>query len=383
MVYLDYNATTPLAPEALEAMLPFLHGGYGNPSSIHAAGREARAGVDDARELLAQLLKVRPHELIFTGGGTEACNLAIMGIARAHAFKGKHLITSATEHHAVLHAFEHLSHHEGYELTILPVDQAGIVDPDHLRRAIRPDTSVVSVMHANNETGTLQPIQELSAICREHKVFFHTDAVQTFGKLDLALKDLDASAVSFAAHKFYGPKGVGFLYLKAGIATMRTLHGGAQENTRRPGTENVAAIVGMAKAAEITLARGPADQARQAALRERFWQGIRQIEPRAVRNGSVEASVGNTLNVSFPGVDGESLIIGLDLEGVCVSSGSACMVGSVQPSHVLLAMGVGAELASSTVRFSLGFQTQEADIAYSLNALAKVLARQASHSKAA
>lgn len=383
MVYLDYNATTPLAPVALEAMLPFLHGGYGNPSSIHSAGREARAGVDDARELLADLLKVRPHELIFTGGGTEACNLAIMGIARAHAPKGKHLITSSTEHHAVLHAFEHLSHHEGYALTVLPVDSAGRVDPSDLKKALRPDTTIVSVMHANNETGTLQPIQELSAICREHKVFFHTDAVQTFGKVDFSIKELDASAVSFAAHKLYGPKGVGALYLKAGIATMRTLHGGAQENTRRPGTENVAAIVGMAAAAKAALQTGPADQSRQGELRDRLWQGIQQIEPRAVRNGDSANSVANTLNVSFPGVDGEALIIGLDLEGVCVSSGSACMVGSVQPSHVLIAMGVSPELASSTVRFSLGLQTTGDDIEHTLKALARVLARQASHSKAA
>ncbi len=383
MVYLDYNATTPLAPEALEAMLPFLHGGYGNPSSIHAAGREARAGVDDARELLADLLKVRAHEIIFTGGGTEACNLAIMGIARAHAPKGKHLITSSTEHHAVLHAFEHLAHHEGYTLTVLPVDGAGRVNPGDLRTALRPDTTIVSVMHANNETGTLQPIKELSAICREHKVFFHTDAVQTFGKLDLDFRDLDASAVSIAAHKFYGPKGVGALYLKAGIATQRTLHGGAQENTRRPGTENVAAIVGMATAARSALLKGPADQERQGVLRNQLWQGIQQVEPRAVRNGDLTNSVANTLNVSFPGVDGEALIIGLDLEGVCVSSGSACMVGSVQPSHVLLAMGVSPELASSTVRFSLGFQTKEADIEHTIKALARVLARQVSHSKAA
>lgn len=378
MVYLDYNATTPLAPEALEAMLPFLHGGYGNPSSIHSAGREARAGVDDARELLADLLKVRAHELIFTGGGTESCNLAIMGIARAHAPKGKHLITSSTEHHAVLHAFEHLAHHEGYALTVLPVDAAGRVSPDDLRKALRPDTTIVSVMHANNETGTLQPIQELSAICRENKVFFHTDVVQTFGKLDLNFRELDASAISFAAHKFYGPKGVGALYLKAGIATQRTLHGGAQENTRRPGTENVAAIVGMAAAARSALLNGPADQARQATLRDRLWQGIQQVEPRAIRNGDPGNSVANTLNVSFPGVDGESLIIGLDLEGVCVSSGSACMVGSVQPSHVLIAMGVSPELASSTVRFSLGLQTKEANIEHTIKALARVLARQVS-----
>lgn len=378
MVYLDYNATTPLAPEALEAMLPFLHGGYGNPSSIHAAGREARAGIDDAREKLAALLGVKGHEIIFTGGGTEACNLGVLGIARAHLPRGRHLITTATEHHAVLHACQHLLHHEGYELTILPVDASGRVDPQDVARAIRADTTVVSVMHANNETGVLQPIEEISALCRERKVFFHTDAVQTFGKIPVRPADLGAAAVSIAAHKFYGPKGVGALYLRAGIATARTLHGGAQENTRRPGTENVAAIVGMVAAAEKALAEGIADQPRQAALRDRLWAGIQQIEPRAIRNGAPDdLSLGNTLNVSFPGVDGEALLIGLDLEGVCVSSGSACMVGSVQPSHVLIAMGVAPAVASSTVRFSLGLATTEADIDHCLRALASVLARQA------
>lgn len=379
MVYLDYNATTPLAPEALEAMLPFLHGGYGNPSSIHAAGREARAGIDDAREKLAALLGVKGHEIIFTGGGTEACNLGVLGIARAHLPRGRHLITTATEHHAVLHACQHLLHHEGYELTILPVDASGRVDPQDVARAIRADTTVVSVMHANNETGVLQPIEEISALCRERKVFFHTDAVQTFGKIPVRPADLGAAAVSIAAHKFYGPKGVGALYLRSGIATARTLHGGAQENTRRPGTENVAAIVGMVAAAEKALAEGIADQPRQAALRDRLWAGIQQVEPRAIRNGAADdLSLGNTLNVSFPGVDGEALLIGLDLEGVCVSSGSACMVGSVQPSHVLIAMGVAPAVASSTVRFSLGLATTEADIDHCLRALASVLARQAS-----
>lgn len=378
MVYLDYNATTPLAPEALEAMLPFLHGGYGNPSSIHAAGREARAGIDDAREKLAALLGVKGHEIIFTGGGTEACNLGVLGIARAHLPRGRHLITTATEHHAVLHACQHLLHHEGYELTILPVDASGRVDPQDVARAIRADTTVVSVMHANNETGVLQPIEEISALCRERKVFFHTDAVQTFGKLPVRPADLGAAAVSLAGHKFYGPKGVGALYLRSGIATARTLHGGAQENTRRPGTENVAAIVGMVAAAEKALTEGIADQPRQAALRDRLWAGIQQVEPRAIRNGAAnDLSLGNTLNVSFPGVDGEALLIGLDLEGVCVSSGSACMVGSVQPSHVLIAMGVAPGVASSTVRFSLGLATKEADIDHCLRALASVLARQA------
>jgi len=376
MVYLDYNATTPLAAQALEAMLPFLRGGYGNPSSIHAAGREARAAIDDARDALAFLLGVKAHEIIFTGGGTEACNLAVLGLAHAHAVRGRHLITAAAEHHAVLHAFEHLHHHEGFDLTILPVDGGGRVQPDDLRAALRADTVLVSVMHANNETGTIQPIGELSAICRERGVCFHTDAVQTFGKLPMRPLDLGASAVSIAAHKFGGPKGAGALYLSAGVAISRTAHGGSHENTRRPGTENVASIAGLAAAAEVAEKKREAEQPRLAALRDTLWQGIAQMAPQAIRNGSAH-TLANTLNVSFPGADGESLLIGLDLAGVCASSGSACMVGSMQPSHVLLAMGVNSANASSAVRFSLGTHTTVSDIEHCLRALPEVLARQA------
>jgi cysteine desulfurase len=377
MVYLDYNATTPLAPEALAAMLPFLRDSFGNPSSIHAAGREARAAVDDARERVAALLGVKAHEIIFTSGGTEACNLAVLGIARAHAPRGRHLITAAAEHHAVLRAFEHLKHHEGFDLTILPVDSTGRVDPQDLKSTLRPDTVLVSVMHANNETGTIQPIEELASICRERRVCFHTDAIQSFGKLPVRPNDSGASAVSLAAHKFHGPPGAGALYLRSGIAISRIVHGGSHENTRRPGTENVAAIVGMAVAAEIADNKRPGDQPRIAALRDRLWEGIKARVSNAVRNGDPEQTLANTLNVSFPGLDGEALLIGLDLEGVCASSGSACMVGSVQPSHVLIAMGVEPKLASSTVRFSLGTHTSEYEIEHCLRALERVVGRQA------
>ncbi|CAN5433006.1 cysteine desulfurase family protein [soil metagenome] len=377
MVYLDYNATTPLAPAALDAMLPLLQGGYGNPSSIHAAGREARAAVDDARDRLAALLGAKAHEIIFTGGGTESCNLAVLGIARALAPRGKHIITASTEHHAVLHAFEQLKHHEGYDLTLLPVDAAGRVDPAFLKAVIRPDTTLVSVMHANNETGTIQPVEELSAICAEKKVCFHTDAVQTFGKLPVRQAELGASAISIAAHKFYGPKGVGALYLRAGIAISRIHHGGSHENTRRPGTENGAAIAGMAAAAEYAESKREAEQPRLAALRDALWQGISEISPTAVRNGHPEFALANTLNVSFPDYDGESLLIGLDLEGVCASSGSACMVGSVQPSHVLVGMGIPSAVAASTVRFSLGSESTPEHIEHCLRAVRSVLSRQA------
>jgi len=372
MIYLDHNATTPLAPGARDAMLPFLDGDFGNPSSIHAAGRRARAAVDDARDRLAAVLGAKAHEIVFTGGGTEACNLGLMGLARAHAPRGKHIVVSAIEHHAVLHAAEYLQHFEGYEVTLLPVDRGGAVDPEFLARVIRKDTTVVSVMHANNETGVVQPVAELAAVCRERGVFFHSDAVQAFGKLPLRAGAEGLSAFSIAAHKFYGPKGAGALWLGAGIALARTAHGGSHENSRRPGTENVAAIVGMAAAAEVAAARGAADAARLAPLRERLWALIRESCPHAVRNGDPARSLANTLNVSFPGADGESLLMGLDLEGVCVSSGSACMVGSIQPSHVLIAMGVEPAVALATVRFSMGHGTTERDVEGAAAAVARV-----------
>ena len=377
MVYLDYNATTPLAPEALRAMMPLLREFCGNASSIHAAGRRARAAVDDSRERLASLLGTKAHEIIFTSGGTEACNLAILGLARAHAPRGRHIITSAVEHHAVLHACESLKHYEGFDLTILPVDSLGRVDPEDLDSAMRPDTVLVSVMHANNETGTIQPVEELAAICRARRVCFHTDAIQSFGKLPVRPNDLGVSAISLAAHKFYGPPGAGALYLRSGVAISRIAHGGSHENTRRPGTENVAAIVGMVAAAELSESRRSDDEPRLRALRDQLWQGIRTRFPTAVRNGHPEQTLVNTLNVSFPGLDGEALLIGLDLEGVCASSGSACMVGSVQPSHVLAAMGVEPRVASSTVRFSFGIHSSESHIEHCLRALETVVERQA------
>ncbi len=372
MVYLDHNATTPLAPEAKEAMLPFLDGEYGNPSSIHSAGRRARAAVDDARDRMAALLGAKAHEIIFTGGGTESCNLGLIGIARAHAVRGKHIIISAVEHHAVLHAAEHLQHFEGFEVTLLPVDSAGVVDPALLARLIRKETTVVSIMHANNETGAIQPLEEIAAVCAERGVFFHTDAVQTFGKIPVGTALSGLSAVSIAAHKFYGPKGVGALYLRAGIALSRTVYGGSHENSRRPGTENVAAIVGMAAAAETAIFRAAEDVERLAPLRERLWEGIRSACPQAIRNGDPARSLANTLNVSFPGADGESLLMGLDLEGVCVSSGSACMVGSIQASHVLIAMGVDSRTALATVRFSMGHSTTEESIENTIAAVGRV-----------
>ncbi len=372
MIYLDHNATTPLAPEALKAMRPYLERFHGNPSSIHAAGRETRAALDDSRDRLAALLRCKPHEIIFTGGGTEADNLALLGLARAHSARGKHLITCATEHHAVLHPLEHLRKREGFRLTVLGVDSRGLIDPADVRRALTPETVLVSVMTANNETGIRQPVAEIAALCRAQGVLFHTDAIQTFGKEPLPS---DVDALSLAAHKFYGPKGAGVLVLRGANSIERIAFGGSHESERRPGTENVAAIVGMARAAEIAAATAEAEGARLAPLREKLWDGIRAVFPAAVRNSDPVLSLANTLNVSFPGLDGESVLINLDLAGICASSGSACMVGSILPSHVLLAMGVPREIAQATVRFSLGKGTTEEEIAEAIRRMGAIFAR--------
>ena len=368
MIYLDHNATTPLAPEALEAMRPYLERFHGNASSIHAAGRETRAALDDSRDRLAALLACRPHEIIFTGGGTEANNLALLGLARAHAARGKHLMTCATEHHAVLHPLEHLQRREGFRLTVLGVDSRGLLDPADVRRALTPETTLVSVMTANNETGIRQPVAEIAALCRERGVLFHTDAIQTFGKEPLTC---DADALSLAAHKFYGPKGAGLLRLRGGISIERIAFGGSHESDRRPGTENVAAIVGMVRAAELAAATATD----LAPLREQLWDGIRAAFPAAVRNSDPALSLANTLNVSFPGLDGESVLINLDLAGICASSGSACMVGSILLSHVLLAMGVPRDIAQATVRFSLGKSTTHEEIAEAVRRMDGIFAR--------
>ena len=374
MIYLDYNATTPLCEPARAAMLPYLERHFGNPSSIHAAGREARAAIDDARDRMATVLGVKPHELIFTGSGTEANNLAVLGLARAHAHRGRHLICGRTEHHAVLHAFEHLQQREDFDVTFLPVDRGGRVDPENLAHELRSDTTLVSVMTANNETGVLQPMREIGELCRARGVLLHSDMVQSFGKLPIDLADDPVAAASFAAHKFYGPKGAGLLYLRSGLPIEPIQFGGAHENQRRPGTENVPAIAGMAAAADWALQDVAVEQAREAALRDRLWEHIRRSFPDAIPNGA-EPRLVNTLNVSFPGLDSETILMSLDLEGVCASSGSACMVGSVMASHVLLAMGANAEAARSAVRFSLGKQTSGEEIEAAGQAIDRSLER--------
>jgi cysteine desulfurase len=373
MIYLDYNATTPLCDPAREAMLPYLDRHFGNPSSVHAAGRAARAAIDNARDKLAALLRVKPHELIFTSGGTEACNLAVLGLARCPSSGGGHVISNKAEHHAVLNVLEYLEKREGFEVTWLNVSREGFVDLDQLAAAIRPETRLVSIMAANNETGIIQPMRDISQICRERGVLLHSDMVQSFGKIENDLSLVDAA--SFAAHKFYGPKGIGFLFLRSGLSIQPIMFGGAHENERRPGTENVAAIAGMAAAAEWTMRDHESEQEREARLRDDLWTRISQNVPDAKQNGANAPRLGNTLNVSLLGLDSEMLLIALDLEGVCASSGSACMVGSVVASHVLLAMGLPIESARSAVRFSLGKWTTADEIKAAGDAVRKIVDR--------
>jgi cysteine desulfurase len=373
VIYLDYNATTPLCDAARETMLPYFSQHFGNPSSIHRAGRNARAAIDNARDKIASLIKAKSNEIVFTSGGTESCNLAVLGLARCKMDGGGHIICEKTEHHAVLHAVEHLEKHENFEVTWLDTSNDGIVDLDQLAKSIRPETRLVSIMTANNETGVIQPMREISKICRERGVLLHSDMVQSFGKIDIDISLVDAA--SFAAHKFYGPKGAGFLFLRSGLSLQPVLFGGSHENQRRPGTENVAAIAGMAAAAEFVGHEEEKEQERQKQMRDGFWNLISQNIPEAKLNGEDAPRLANTLNVSLLALDSEMLLIALDLKGVCASSGSACMVGSVSASHVLLAMGLPVERARSAVRFSLGKHTTAEEIAAAGKVVAEIVER--------
>ena len=373
MIYLDYNATTPLCDAAREAMLPYLNRHFGNPSSVHAAGREARAAIDDGRDKLASLLHTKPSEIIFTSGATESCNLAVLGLARSASSRGGHIISNKAEHHAVLNAVEYLEKRENFEVTWLNVSKDGMVDLDQLADSIRPDTKLVSIMTANNETGVIQPMRDISRICRERGVLLHSDMVQAFGKLEIDVSLVDAG--SFAAHKFYGPKGSGFLFLRSGLPIQPIMFGGAHENERRPGTENVAGIAGMAAAADWVLRDARTEPQREAQLRDELWRRIANVFPDAQQNGDRAHRLDNTLNTSFIGTDSETMLMALDLEGVCASSGSACMVGSVRASHVLLAMGLPMERASSAIRFSLGRWTTAEEIANAADVLKRIAKR--------
>jgi cysteine desulfurase len=362
-IYFDYNATTPLDPGVREAMDPFLNDVFGNPSSIHRVGRRARVALDDARERLALILGCKPSELVFTSGGTESNNLAVLGTARRLREKGRHLIASPVEHHAVLHCLDYLVRREGFELTLLPVDSSGLVDPDDLRRAIRSDTILVSVMAANNETGTLQPVAELGGLCRETGVIFHTDAAQFFGKEPFDhITQFQADLVSLCAHKFHGPKGSGALYIRSPFQPDPILFGGGHENERRAGTESLAPILGLVEAASRFLKTpvfpSPSLRTWTASLRAALTS-VEGLVPR----GHPELRLANTFSFTVSGSDSTALLAVLDLEGICASSGSACSSGALSPSHVLLAMGVDPSLANSFVRFSLGRETTDQEVA--------------------
>jgi len=353
MIYLDHNATTPVRPEVLEAMLPYFGGRYGNPSSMHWAGRDAKEGLERAREQVAGVLGSKPEEVYFTGGGTEADNLAIKGVAYANRDKGNHLITSRVEHHAILNTCEYLEK-QGFRTTYLPVDSEGRVDPGEVEKAVTKETLLISVMQANNEVGTVQPIAEIGKIARKHGVYFHTDAVQAFTKLPTRVNDLGVDLLSLSGHKIYGPKGVGCLYIRKGTKIDSLIHGGHHERNRRAGTENVPAIAGLGKAAELGAGEMAEEVKKLTALRDRLQEGILAKIPEVRINARNAERLPGTLSACFKYVEGESILLSLDMKGIAASSGSACSTGAIEPSHVLQAMGVPPEEARGAVRFSLG-----------------------------
>ncbi len=362
MMYFDYNATTPLDAAVREAMLPFLDAEFGNPASVHAVGRRARAILDEARERVAVVLRAKPSEIIFTSGATESNNLAILGSARKLKHKGRHIITSAIEHHAALRPCEYLANNEGFELTVLPVDAEGTVSPDDVRMALRDDTILVSIMAANNETGTLQPTAQIGEICREKGILFHTDAVHCFGKTAFhAIGQFNADMVSICSHKFHGPKGAGVLFTTSPFRPDPIIHGGVQESENRGGTENLAAIIGFTEAAEKFIRQPVFAADRLAPMTDRILQVVDSIDGATFR-GSRNNRLCNTVAFSVTGADSIAMLAGLDMEGVCASSGSACTSGSVTPSHVLKAMAVNEADSSSLVRLSIGRETNDDEI---------------------
>ena len=372
-IYLDHASTTPVRPEVVEAMVPYFTEHFGNPSSIYPLGQEASDAVAGARAALAGILGASPREVYFTSGGTEADNWALKGFARANAAKGRHIVTSAIEHHAVLHACEALEK-EGFAVTYLPVDEHGLVRPADFEAALRPDTILASIMFANNEIGTIEPVAELAAIAREHGVAFHTDAVQAFGHVPIDVKALGIDMLSASSHKLYGPKGVGLLYIRKGLKVANFIDGGQQERGRRGSTENVPGIVGFAKAAELAVDEMDAEHDRQLALRDHAIRRVLAEIPSAKLNGSWESRLANNVNVSFEFIEGEGMLLSLAARGICVSSGSACTSGSLDPSHVLLAIGLPHEIAHGSLRMTLGRDTTRADVDAAIDALAATLA---------
>jgi cysteine desulfurase len=372
--YLDSNATTPVDPRVREAMLPYLTERFANPSAFYRFAQEVRGEVESARARVARLINADPQEVIFTSGGTEADNMAIKGVALALRAKGRHIITSAIEHHAVLTTCQYLERF-GFEVTVLPVDCYGIVDLDDLTRAIRRDTILITIMHANNETGTIEPIEEIARIAQRHGIYFHTDAIQTVGKLLIDVKAMGVDLLSLSGHKMYGPKGIGALYARKGVTIDPLVHGGHHERNRRAGTGNCPGIIGLGTAAELVQAELTHNEVRIRALRDRLQQGILERIPEVMVNGHPERRLFNTLSCCFKGIEGEGILISLDFEGICASSGSACTSGSLDPSHVLLAIGLPHEVAHGSLRLSLNTFNTEEDVDIVIAVLPKIVER--------
>jgi cysteine desulfurase len=386
-VYLDYNATTPVEPEVLDAMLPYFSGHFANASSIHTPGQRARAAVETAREQVAALIGARPQEIVFTSGGTESDNHAIFGVLASFVappilavhpspqhLASLHVITTTIEHEAVLNGCQ-AAEKQGACVTYLPVDRQGLVAPESVRRAIRPETSLITVMHANNELGTLQPLEEIGRIAKEHKIYFHTDAVQSVGKIPIDVNALNADLLSLSGHKLYAPKGVGALYVRSGTRISQLLYGGHHQRGFRPGTENVAGIVGLGKAAEVARNTLASDTKHVSALRDKLERGLLERIPQARANGALAPRTPNTANIMFLGIEGEALVIALDLKGLACSVGAACSSGAVEPSHVLTAIGLFQEEAKSSLRFSLGRHTTESEIEFALEVISTAVSQ--------
>jgi cysteine desulfurase len=369
---MDHSATTFVKPEVLEAMIPYFTEHFGNPSSIYGIARYSKKAIDTARVQTAKALGADPNEIYFTSGGSESDNWAIKGVALANRKRGNHIITTQIEHHAVLHTCQFLEK-EGFEVTYLPVDQYGLVDPMVLEKAITENTILISIMYANNEIGTIEPIIELGAIARKHKVYFHTDAVQVIGNIPIDVKAQNIDLLSLSAHKFYGPKGVGALYIKKGVRIENLIHGGGQEQRRRAGTENIAGIVGLGKAIEMVTADIPGHNTKIRSMRDRLIKGVLEKIPNSRLNGHPEKRLPGNFNVSFEFIEGESMLLWLDDEGICASTGSACTSGSLEPSHVLLATGLPVEISHGSLRLSLGDANTEKDVDFVLEVLPKVV----------
>lgn len=373
-VYMDHSATTPVDREVLAAMLPFFKEKFGNASSIHTYGREVKVSLEESRETIAQFIKSKASEIYFTSGGTESDNMAIKGVAFQLKDKGNHIITSKVEHYAVLHTCEYLET-QGFKVTYLSPDRYGTISPESVEEAITNQTILITIMHVNNEVGTINPIDEIGQVAKKHEVLFHTDAVQSFGKLPLDVSKQPIDLMTFSGHKIYGPKGIGGLYLRKGIQLEKMFYGGAHERNRRAGTENIPGIVGMAKAVEICSRLMKQENDQLLNLREAFFHKIKEKIPRIILNGHPTERIAGNLNISFEGVEGEASLLSLDLKGVAASSGSACTSGSIDPSHVLLAMKVKPSLAQSSIRFTLGRENTMEDIDYVAEILPEIVQR--------